>query len=143
MPSQTATTITHITERSPDTAVLVLILKYAQHINPVVLFDTGTGNKRRLLNVKHIVALLSSFHCLAFFTGCDTIRAFARRRKITPLKVLEKFPELMDVFGVLESATLLDDLERFVCRRYEKAKFSSVNKLRYDSFSQKYQGSSR
>ena len=73
-----------------------------------------------------------------FFTGCDTIRAFARRRKITPFKVLEKFPELMDVFGVLGSATLLDDLEMFVCCMYEKAQFSNVNKLRYDSFSQKH-----
>ena len=67
MPSQTAPTTTHITERSLDTDGLVLILKYAQHIDPVALFDTGTGNKRRLLNVKHIVALLSSSHCLAFF----------------------------------------------------------------------------
>ena len=78
-----------------------------------------------------------------FFTGCDTIRAFARKRKITPLKVLEKFPELMDVFGVLGSAILIGDLKSLVCCMYEKAQYSSVNKLRYDSFSQKYQGTSR
>ena len=77
------------------------------------------------------------------FSGCDTIRAFARRRKITPLKVHEKFPEFMDVFGVLGSATLVDDLERFVGCLYGKAQISSVNKLRYDSFSQKCQSISR
>ena len=49
----------------------------------------------------------------------------------------------MDVLGVLGSATLLDDLERFVCCMYGKAQFSSINKLRYDSFSQKYQSTSR
>ena len=72
-----------------------------------------------------------------------TIRAFARRRKITPLKVLEKFPEFVDVFGVLASATLLDDLEKFVCCMYGKAQFSSINKLRYDSYSKKFQDTSR
>ena len=71
-------------------------------LNPVVLFDTGTGNKRRLLNVKHIVEVKGSNYCLALtalhcFTGCDTTRDFARMGKIIPLKVLEKFPEFMDV----------------------------------------------
>ena len=49
----------------------------------------------------------------------------------------------MDVFDVLGSATLLDDLERCICCMYGVAQFSSINKLRYDSFSQKYQGTSR
>ena len=45
----------------------------------------------------------------------------------------------MDVFGglcgnITSSAMLLDDLERFVCCMYGKARFSSVNKLRYNSF---------
>ena len=80
---------------------------------------------------------------LLCFTGCDTSRAFARRGKITPLKVLKKFPEFVDILGglggnVKSSATLLDDLERFVCCVDGKSHFSSVNKLRYDSFSQKY-----
>ena len=41
---------------------------------------------------------LTALHC---FTRCDTIRAFARRGIITPLKVLEKFSEFMDVSGGL------------------------------------------
>ena len=152
MPSQTAPTTTNIIERSQDTDMLVLILKYAQHIDPVLLFDTGTGNKRRLLNIKHIVEVKGSDLCSALtalhcFTGCDTIRAFVGRGKITPLKVLEKYPEFMDVFGglcgnVTYSAKLLDDLEMFVCCMYGKAQFSSINKVRYVSFSQKYQGTS-
>ena len=65
MPSQTAPTTTHIIERSLDTGVLVLILKYAQHIDPIILFDTETGSKRRLLNVKHIVEVKWFDLCLA------------------------------------------------------------------------------
>ena len=107
MLSQTASPTTHIIERSSDTGVLVLILKYAQHIDPIVLFDTGTGNKRRLLNVKQIVEIkwfelrlaLTALHCL---TGGDKIRAFLRKGKITLLKVLEKFLEFIDFFGGLE-----------------------------------------
>ena len=82
-----------LTDRTNNnTDVLVLIIKYAQHIDLVVLFDTGTGNKGKLLNVKHIVEVkwfdlclaLTALHC---FTGCDTIRAFVRKGKITLLKV--------------------------------------------------------
>ena len=109
--SKTTPKTTHIIVRSPDTDVLVLLLKYAQNIHPVVLFDTGTGNKRRLLNVKQIVevkgsdlcSVLPALHC---FTGCDTVSAFVRRGKLTPLKVLEKFPDFMEVFdGLGEVAT--------------------------------------
>ena len=91
--SQTTPTTTHNIVRSPDTDVLVLLLKYAQNIHPVVLFDTGTGNKRRLLNVKQIVevkgsdlcSVLPALHC---FTGCDAVSAFVQKGKLTPLKVL-------------------------------------------------------
>ena len=81
-----------IAVRSPDTDVLVLLLKF-KNIDQTILFDTGTGNKRKLLNVKDIVSatgtdlceVLPTLHC---FTGCDTISAFMRRGKVAPLKVL-------------------------------------------------------
>ena len=89
-------TITQIVVRSPDTDVLVLLLKYAQQIGSVVLFDTGTSDKRRLLNVKQIIevkgsdlcSVLPALHC---FTGCDTVSSFVHRGKITPLKTLQKY----------------------------------------------------
>ena len=43
-----------IAVRSPDTDVLVLLMKFSKNIDQTILFDTGTGNKRRLLNVKDI-----------------------------------------------------------------------------------------
>ena len=149
---ETAPSATHIIVRSPDTDVLVLLLKYAKNFDPVVLFDTGTGNKRRLLNIKQIIevkgsdlcSVLPALHC---FTGCDTVSSFVRRGKITPLKALQKYSDFIQVFECLGteeicSETLLDDLEEFVCRMYGQPSYTSVNKLRYDSFSQKYQGTS-
>ena len=143
---------THIIVRSPDTDVLVLLLKYARNFDPVVLFDTGTGDKRRLLYVKQInevigfdlCSVLPALHC---FTGCDTVSAFVQRGKVTPLKALQKYSDFIEVFECLEkdeqcSDTLLDDHVEFVCRMYGKPSYTSVNKLRYDSFAQKYQGTS-
>ena len=49
--SQTSQASTKIVVRSPDTDVLVLLLKFAQDIEQAVLYDTGSGDKRRLLSV--------------------------------------------------------------------------------------------
>lgn len=40
--------------RSPDTDVFVLVLHFAQNIEQRVLFDTGVGNRRRLIDI-HLV----------------------------------------------------------------------------------------
>lgn len=34
--------------------MFILLLRLARHINQTVLFDTGTGDKRRLLNVQAV-----------------------------------------------------------------------------------------
>ena len=84
--------------RSPDTDVLVLLAKYCKDIKNKILFDTGMGNKRRLLNVndihknkgEDICSVLPALHC---FTGCDTTSAFVHRGKIAPLKLVERNPQ--------------------------------------------------
>ena len=81
--------------RSPDTDVLVLLAKYCKEIKNKILFDTGMGNKRRILCVNNIVqnkgedvcSILPALHC---FTGCDTTSTFVRREKIAPLKLVER-----------------------------------------------------
>ena len=88
---ETTPDTTHIIVRSPDTDVLVLLLKYAQNFDPVVLFDTGTGDKRRLLNVKQIIEVIGSDLCsvlpaLHCFTGCDTVSASCEGAKLPHLK---------------------------------------------------------
>ena len=77
---------TQIIARSPDTGVLAMKLRCAQGTDPVVLFDTGTGNKWKLLNVKQIIEVkgsdlcsaLPALHCL---TGCDKVIALVRRER--------------------------------------------------------------
>ena len=89
--------------RSPDKDVLVLLVKFSQSIDQDVLFDTGMGNKRRLLNVKDIISekgpeLCNILPALHLFTGYDTTSSFVRRGKTGPLKVLEKRSEFIHTF---------------------------------------------
>jgi len=80
--------------RSPDTDVFILLFSYAQKIRQNLFFDTGTGNKRRLLDVHGITASIGTelvtaspgFHA---FTGSDCTSSFVRKGKITALKALE------------------------------------------------------
>lgn len=132
--------------RSPDTDVLVLLIYYSREINRAVLFDTGVGNKRRLLSVNDIannkgdiVKVLPAFHC---FTGCDTTSAFVRRGKTSPLKILEKHPEYIPAFSALGQdheccEDMLTSLEKYVCHMYGSQRYTQVNKLRYDTFCKK------
>ena len=85
---------------SPDTDVFILLLRFVRHINQTVLFDTGTGDKRRLVNVQAVAKDLGDEINLALvalhaFTGCDTTSAFVRRGKVKPLTLLKKHPEFL------------------------------------------------
>ena len=138
--------------RSPDTDVLVLLSKFSQIISQTILFDTGTGNKRRLLNVNYIVSVKGSDICdvlPAFhsFTGCDTTSAFVRLGKVAPLKGLAKRSQFIFTFRALGQSTEVqtktsNELGQFVCCMYGKPKYASVNKLRYGLCVQKFRPTS-
>ena len=117
-----------------------------------ILFDTGMGNKRRLLCVNDIVhnkgedvcAILPALHC---FTGCDTTSTFVRRGKIAPLKLVEKnhqyIPTLSQIGQERQcSESLLNNMEAFTCAIYGGSTYRNINKLRYDIFLRKYSSSS-
>ena len=60
---------------SSDTSALVILLFYNATISCNLLFDTGTGNNRRFLNVKTIAKTIRKAACKALialhaFTGC-------------------------------------------------------------------------
>ena len=147
--SRSSSPSTVIVVRSPDTDVFLLLLRYSQDIDQVVLFDTGVGNKRRLLNVKDVISekgrdLCTVLPALHSFTGCDTTSSFVRQGKIGPLKTLENNPEYLPTFRDLgQAADVTEDtfmrLEQFACCMYGKERYTDVNKLRYDLFTQKYQ----
>ena len=99
--------------RSPDTDVFIL-LRFVRHINQTVLFDTGTGDKRRLVNVQAVAKDLGDEINLALvalhpFTGCNTTSAFVRRGKVKPLTLLKKHPEFLPTFHALGSRVDIED----------------------------------
>lgn len=72
--------------RSLDTDVFVLLLHFMQEMEPSVLFDTGTGNKRGLININQVINDSGKDFCSALpaihaYSGCDTTSAFVRKGK--------------------------------------------------------------
>ena len=88
---------------TPDTDVFVLTLSKLSSINANIYMLTGTGDKKRLIDLKAVadnaflklnpvdctkdefLESLPGFHC---FTGCDSTSAFSGRGKLKPLKLL-------------------------------------------------------
>ena len=82
--------------RSPDSDIYFILLHHSHTIGIDIYFDTGLGNKKRMMKIseqskefgkKHCDTLLST-HAL---TGCDTTSCFKGKGKIKPIKLLEKF----------------------------------------------------
>ena len=105
--------------------MLVLLLKYCKEIKTQILFDTGMGNKGRLLNVndiyknkgEDICSVLPALHCL---TGGDTTSAFVRGGKMFPLKLVDRKPEYIPFSQRIGqdrqcSESLISDMEAFTC----------------------------
>ena len=121
--------------RSPDTDVIVLLARYCKDIHFTVLFDTGVGNKRRLLNVNNIVqntgeeicTVLPAIHC---FTGCDTTSV--RCGKVAPIKLIEtptQFIQILSRIGqeINCSEALISNMEALTCAIYGGATYTNVN----------------
>ena len=92
--------------RSPDTDIFSILLNHASIINCEIYFETGVGNKRRLLNIETISNQLGETFCKALlglhaFTGCDTTSAFKGIGKLKPLKLLQKEPQFEKFFSEL------------------------------------------
>lgn len=143
-----------IVVRSPDTDVFVLLLSYCQFIPQTLIFETGSGNNRRLIDIKKIAEsigydiakVMPAFHA---FTGCDTTSAFVRKGKKGPLSIIMKNKQFVSTFETLGETPnavpekLNVELERFVCKMYNKGSFISTNKLRSDVFQSRYEAIKR
>jgi len=93
------------------------------------LFDTGTGNKRRIIDVNKITSVLGvdvaaalpTFHA---FTGCDAVNAFVGNGKKRPFDLMcedSNYPRVFKLLG--SSATEMPSavesvLEKFLCAMY-------------------------
>ena len=135
--------------RSPDTDVFILSLKFAQSIAQKVFFDTGVGNKRRLIDIKGVIQetgrdICSVLPAVHAFCGCDTTSAFVRKGKLTAMKLLKNHPGFIDVFKEVGKSTEITDavfqsLEHFTCLMYGGPHAPlDINKLRYEKFLQRF-----
>lgn len=127
--------------KSPDSDIFYILLHFALQLKEVViLFDTGKGNKQRLINVTDIAKAYGQQHCTAFlalhaYTGCDTTSAFKGIGKIKPIKVLQKNPRFVETIARLGDTWAIAeevkaDIEIFTCAMYGRHRFTCVNDLR-------------
>ena len=133
---------------SPDTDVFILLLTFCHKFCHPLYFDTGSGNKRRILHIQTLCVIinrdiLDSLLGLHAFTGCDVNSAFVQKGKIKPLNILLKNQEFTSVFKELGqssevSENILIMLEKFMCYLYGKPKYTSTSKLWYNLVRQKY-----
>lgn len=122
--------------RSPDSDIFWILLYHAREIDITILFDTGHGNKKRLINITNLSKHYTEQMCEAMmalhaFIGCDSVSSFRGIGKIKPLKLLLKSPahcyalmHLGDDWNVDED--LLIGCEKFTCALYEKSKSESA-----------------
>jgi hypothetical protein len=126
---------------SPDSDVFFILLYYAHKLDHlVVLFDTGSGEHRRLLNITEIAHDLGVQFCetllgIYCFTGEDCNCAFKGKGKVNPLKKLEKKPKFQDSFAKLGvswdvEVKLIDELEEFTCIMYGYPRVKQVDTVR-------------
>ena len=137
--------------RRPDTDIFFILLYYAPNMKVHLLFDTGMGNRRRLIDVTELSTEFTPVYCAALlglhaFTRCDTTSAFKGIGKVKPLKTLQKKPKYQEIFKCLgESWKITDDLflalEEFTCTMYNTStKTKEVDRLRYEMLQSKCGG---
>jgi len=89
--------------RSPDTNIFFILLYFAPRLNIKILFDTGTGNKGRLIDISKLAVDFTPTYCDALlglhaFTRCDTTSAFKGIGKIKLIELLQKTPRYQELF---------------------------------------------
>ena len=136
--------------RSPDTDVFILLLAYSGDVRMPVWFETGTGNRRRIVDVNTVVStygndVAKALPGLHAFTGCDTTSAFVcRRKKKAPFKLMASVPGFVKIFQQLGTAPdcLTSDmtkaLEHFVCCMYGYPQLRETHKVCSTIFQSRY-----
>jgi hypothetical protein len=126
--------------RSPDNDVFFILLHHTPTLGCTILFDTGTGNNKRLINMTDLVADFTQEYCTALmalhaFTHCDSTSAFKGVGKVKPIKVLQKYPKFQRVLASLGKEwdipeEVLSGLEVFTCAMYGRSRITNVDELR-------------
>ena len=122
------------------------------HISGKLIFDTGSGDKRRQINIHDVIKKHNKDFCQALlgmhaFTGCDSTSSFLRKGKMRPYKLLKSSSDWWSIFQEIGasldiSSQLLSSLERFVCSLYGRPTYKSVNRLRHDLVMERFKPAS-
>lgn len=137
--------------RSPDSDIFFITLHHAEKFNITILFDTGSGNHKRLINISKLAKEYGQQFCSALlalhgFTHCDTTSAFKGIGKVKPIKLLERTPAFVEVLSQVGdswnlSQQLVNGLEELTCAMYGKARYKTVDTLRLAILKEKCAGS--
>lgn len=128
--------------KSPDSDIFFILLHYVgSSSETVILFDTGTGNKQRLINVSQLAGDLGQDMCTSLmalhaYSGCDSTSAFRGIGKVKPVKCLLRLQEYVPTLSSLGDSwdvpdDVIEQLESFTCALYGRAaRVSRVDDLR-------------
>ena len=88
-------------------------MHFASKFDSSILFDTGSGNKKRLLDISSLAKDLGKVKCSALLslhalTGCDTTSALKGIGKQKPIIILEKNREFNVVLAKLGETWSMD-----------------------------------
>lgn len=130
---------------SDDTDVFILLLAFKCFISATLLLKCGQQARTRFIDISQVVERhgtevcrsLPGFHA---FTGCDSVSAFSGKGKVTPLKLVKRHAEFIDLFQALGTEWKLSDelfarLQKFTCHMYSRNPVTSdINDIRYGLF---------
>ncbi|XP_028415026.1 uncharacterized protein LOC114538109 [Dendronephthya gigantea] len=130
--------------KSPDTDVFVIAIASQPTIDAKLIFDTGTGNNQRRIDINEVAAYFGTLWCKAIigfhiFTGSDSTSAFFGKGKVRAFKVARNSVEFSEAFATLgEDVNIPENLgkilEKYVCYLYGQDKAKSINDARYTMF---------
>ena len=101
--------------RTPDSDIFWILLHHARSIDIQIIYDTGSGNNKRLINISSLCDHYSPSVCNALlgihgFTGCDSTSFFKGKGKVRPMKLALKSPLFCSTFAKLgESWDITDE----------------------------------
>jgi hypothetical protein len=134
---------------SPDTDVFVLLTHFYNDIDSPVYFETGTGDKKRIIDVGKVYTKIGHETAKALLgihatTGSDTTSAFVRKGKIKPMQLMMKDTEVMAAYAEMGEwddfpPNIASIIEGHICKLYgAKDGTTNINGVRYKKFIESY-----
>ena len=127
---------------SEDTDLFVLSLAFKGFILCPVFVECGQQTRTTYINASRVVSMLGSELCrslpgLHALTGCDSVRAFSGKGKITAFKFVKQTKSFQTLFQEIGMDWNITDeqfakLQEFTCKMYSSTPgIYDVNELRY------------